>query len=1475
MLTDVFIRRPVLSTVCSLLIILAGAVAIPTLPIARYPDLAPPSVTVTAIYTGANAQSVESAVTTPLEQAINGVEGMSYLTSSSTNSGFSTINVTFDIGRNIDLAAVDVQNRVNQALGRMPADVRTNGISVVKNTTGFMGGLGFYSRDNRYTSQFISNYIDLYVRDALKRVKGVGDVLIFGERKFAMRLWLDPAKLAGRKITAADVVGALREQNVQVAAGALGDAPSSADQSFTISVRAMGRLVEAREFEDVVIKAGRDGAMVRVKDVGRVELGAETYASNLRFMGLEAQGIGITLLPSANAIDVFNGVMAEMARLEKSFPPGLEWRVAFDNVVVVRESIIEVVKTLAEAIALVILVMFLFLQNWRSTVIPAITIPVSLIGTFAFIKLFNFSINTLTLFGIVLATGIVVDDAIVVIENIERHMSEYHKSARRAAIDAMREVFGAVIVIGIVLVSVFVPVAFFPGVTGRLYQQFSLTIAFAVVLSVFNAVTLTPALSALLLDKESHTHGRFFSAFNRFVESGTAAYAAFVRRAMGQRTAMIVLFIAGLLATWGVYRIVPSAFVPEEDEGYIMTLVQAPAGASLEYSNKIAEQAEQIMLKDPDVLATFSVMGFSFSGAAPNNGMIFTRLKDYADRPGKEHSLNTVLNRLRGPLFMIPGAIVVSFPPPAIQGLSTFAGFQFELLDQTGAPTLDGLAATMGGLIGEATKGGKVQGLFASFRADDPQLVVDIDRDKARSLGLPLQEVTDALQVFLGSQYVNDFDFNNRAYRVYVQADQQFRSGPRDLRQLYARGANGQMVSLDSVVKLRETTAPQVISHYNLFRSAEITGSPGPGVSSGQALAAMEELAKKLPAGYSYAWSGQSLEEIKSGSQAGAIFALSVILVYLVLAAQYESFILPLIILLGVPLAILGALSAQFIRGFTNDVFCQVGLILLIGLAAKNSILIVEFAEQLRERGFSIVDAAVESARIRLRPILMTSLAFILGVLPLALATGAGAAGRNSIGTTVAGGMLLSTVLSIIFIPVLYVVIRTLAPGKGRRSHDEGEVESGSSAAGGHGPAAAGVALLLVLALVAPAGAQTAPAPAMPSVTFDQAVNRALEKNPTVAIAAAGILRSQGLLQQVRAGSLPRLGASVTNTTLDKALSFDQSVVQPRNQWVFGLQASVPVLAAAQWAATAQAKDSVEVAKLSSADTKRQVAVATAAAYLAVITQKRLVDIAERSLETARAQFDYNRKRREGGLGSRLNELRAGQVVSVDETLAENFRLGLRRAQEALGVLMGEDGPVDTASEPVFDIQPSEISDEWMTLRSDLRLLSGEQRAAQNVLKGSSKDWWPTVTMFFDPQYLTPSGLFQRSKTWSLSFRLQQSIFVGGERKGLHVERQASADAADYALARKQIEARAEIRNARVAVLGYERVVASARQAAEQANEVLKITITAFDAGASTNIEVIDAQRGARDIEAAVAQAEDALRQAQFDLLVALGRFPK
>ncbi len=1032
MMSDTFIRRPILATVCSLLIILAGAIAIPYLAIERYPELAPPSVSVSAFYTGANAQAVETAVTTPLEQAINGVQGMTYMQSQSTNSGMSSITVFFEVGRDPDLAAVDVQNRVNQALGRMPTDVRTTGITVLKNRTGWLGGLGFFSKDNRYDTQFLSNYVDLYVKDALQRVPGVANIFIFGERKFAMRLWLDPAKLAARGVSAGDVVAALREQNLQVAAGALGDAPAPADQMYQISVRAMGRLTEPREFEDVVVKAGRDGALVRVRDLGRVELGAETYSANLRFGGVNASGVGVQLLPSANALETFRGVMAEMQRLEKNFPPGLEWSLAFDNVSVVRESIIEVLKTLAEAIGLVVLVMFIFLQNWRSTIIPAVTIPVSLIGTLAFVKLFGFSINTLTLFGLVLATGIVVDDAIVVIENIERHMREYGKPARLAAHDAMQEVFSAVVVIGVVLVSVFVPIAFFPGTTGRLYQQFSLTIAFAVVLSVFNAVTFTPALSAILLGKHRSEKGWFFRRVNRGVDASTRFYVRVVGRALQWRLAMLALFVLGLWATATILRAVPSSFVPDEDEGYIMSIIQAPSGASLEYTTNVAKQAEAILMAQPEVRGVFSVVGFSFTGAAANSGMMFAALHDWKERRRPDQHLQAVINRIRGPLFGITAGMVIPFAPPAIQGLSLFGGFSLEVQDKSGGD-IARLADVTSALIAKGNQSRRVAGLFSSFRADDPQLVVDIDRDRARSLGLPMREVTDALQVFLGSQYVNDFDLNNRSYRVYVQADQAYRADPADLRQLYARSQTGQMVPLDTVVRTRETTAPQVISHFNMFRSATISGSGAPGVSSGQALEHMENIAREtLPAGFDFAWSGQSLEEIQAGAQAGFLFALSIIVVYLVLAAQYESWILPLIILLGVPLAVFGALSAQLLRGFANDVFCQVGLVMLIGLAAKNSILIVEFAEQLRDRGLSIFDAAVEAARIRLRPILMTSFAFILGVLPLAFATGAGAGARKSVGTAVAGGMVASTFLSIVFIPVLYVLLRTLVPGKTR-----------------------------------------------------------------------------------------------------------------------------------------------------------------------------------------------------------------------------------------------------------------------------------------------------------------------------------------------------------------------------------------------------------------------------------------------------------
>jgi HAE1 family hydrophobic/amphiphilic exporter-1 len=1025
-MVDTFIRRPILASVCSLVLILAGAVAIPTMPIAQYPALAPPQVNVSTFYTGANAQEVETAVTTPLEQAINGVEGMLYITSSSTNSGVSTINVTFDVTRDPDLAQIDVQNRVNQSLGRMPAEVRTTGITVQKQATGFVMAVGVFSEKNEYDSLFLSNYLDVYVKDALKRVPGVSDVIIFGERKYSMRLWLDPDRMAARNLTAADVVAALREQNVQVAAGSLGQAPAPAGQMYQLSVRALGRLRESAEFDNIILKSGEGGSLVRLRDIGRAELGAETYSAELRFQGVEAVGFGVIQLPTANALDVEHAVSAEMERLSRQFPPGIRYQVAFNTTDVVEESIREVLITLSEAIALVVLVIFVFLQTWRSTIIPAVTIPVSLIGAFAFVKLMGFSINTLTLFGIILATGIVVDDAIVVIENIERHIQQYGKTARQAAADAMREVFGAVIATGLVLIAVFVPVAFFPGTTGRLYAQFSMTIAFAVALSVFNAITFTPALSALLLDRESHRKGRFFSFFERLIAAGTNGYVRSLRRGMRVRWAVVALFVLGLGLTYWMYRTVPQSFVPEEDQGYFLVQVQAPAGASLEYTGGIARQAEKIILKDPDVLALFSVMGFSFSGAAPNQGIMFIRLKPFDERKGAEHSVQAVLSRVSGPLFNLPGAIVVGFSPPSIPGLSRFGGFEFQVLDQTGRD-IGALAAATQAIAGAGNQSPMLRGLFSPFTANDPQLQVTIDRQRALALGLPLNEITSAMQIFLGSQYVNDFEFNNRAYRVYVQADQRFRANPQALRQLYARTRSGEMVPLEQVVTTDEVTAPQVISHFNLFRSATINGSAAPGVSSGIALAEMERLAEtNLPEGMGYAWSGISLEERKAGRQAVLVFGLALLLVYLALAAQYESLVLPLIVLLGVPLAVLGALGAQWSRGLANDVYCQVGLVMLIGLAAKNAILIVEFAEQLRHRGMTIIEAAIEASRLRLRPILMTSLAFILGVLPLVFATGAGQEARHSVGTAVAGGMLVSTFLNLVFIPVLYVVVETI-----------------------------------------------------------------------------------------------------------------------------------------------------------------------------------------------------------------------------------------------------------------------------------------------------------------------------------------------------------------------------------------------------------------------------------------------------------------
>jgi HAE1 family hydrophobic/amphiphilic exporter-1 len=1025
MFVDFFIKRPVFSTVCALLIILAGAVVIPSLPIAQFPTLAPPQVAVNSFYVGASAQTVESAVTTPLEQQINGAQGMKYITSSSGNNGVSTITATFELDRDPDLAAVDIQNRVNTAQGRLPNAVKATGISIVKASNNFVFGAAVFSTDGRYDPLFISNYLDVYVKDSLKRVPGVADVVIFGERKYSMRLWLDPVRMASRGLTAGDVVSALQEQNVEVAAGQVGQPPSKPSQEYQISVRAIGRLSEASQFDNIILKTNADGTLVRVKDVGRSELGAEDYSSDLQFNGKDALGIGITQLSTANALEVDRLAIAELDRLSKRFPPGMKYRLAFDTTDAVGESIRDVLTTLIQAIALVVLVIFIFLQNWRTTIIPAVTIPVSLVGTFAFVKLLGFSINTLTLFGITLATGLVVDDAIVVIENIERHIQEGQRDAHRAASDAMGEVAGAVIATSLVLVAVFVPVAFFPGTTGILFRQFALTIAFSISISAFNALTLTPSLSAILLGK---THGEknfFFRTVDRIIDKVTEGYRRSLHKFLEYRWVAVILFFAGLGLTYFVFQRVPKGFVPNEDQGYFIIAVEAPSGASLSYTKRIGQQISKIIANVPEAEGTFAVSGFSFGGNAPNRGLTFVPLKPYSQRKGDAHTADAILNRIRGQLFGISGAIVIPFPPPAVQGLGQFGGFQFEVQDQ-GGHTLQELDQVTQAMI---RQGGQRQqkdltGLFTTYSASDPQFLVTIDREKAKSLHVPLSQITDTMSVYMGSAYVNDFDFNNRSYRVYVQADQQFRAESKDIKQYYVRSDSSAMIPLDNLIMITQTTTPQVISHYNLFRSVEIDGSAAPGFSSGQAIAAMEELsAKVLPQGYAYQWTGLSLEELESGGTAVILFGLGTLVVYLTLSAQYESFVLPFIVLLAVPMALLGALAAQWGRGLQNDVYCQIGLVMLVGLASKNAILIVEFAEQLRHRGMPLIEAAVEAARIRLRPILMTSLAFILGVVPLVVASGAGEKGRHSVGTTVFGGMIMSTILNLFFIPVLYLII--------------------------------------------------------------------------------------------------------------------------------------------------------------------------------------------------------------------------------------------------------------------------------------------------------------------------------------------------------------------------------------------------------------------------------------------------------------------
>lgn len=1035
MFVDFFIDRPIFAAVISILIFVGGLLAMLSLPIAQYPKIALPVVQVTATYPGANAQVVEQTVATPIEEQVNGAEDMVYMQSTSSNSGQMVLNVTFGLNRDPDLAAVDVQNRVSLAEPDLPQDVTRQGISIKKQSVNFVTLVTLTSPGNAYDSIFLSNYASIHIVDALSRLPGVGSVIVFGQRNYGMRVWLNPDKMAQMGITATDVANAIRQQNVQAPAGSVGGPPAPAGQQFQYTVRVKGRLTSVPEFGNIIVRANPDGSIVHIRDIAHVELAAEDYSSFSRLNGKPTVVLAVMQLPNANALNVAQEVHDEMKTLSASFPTGVAYSIPLDTTRFVKSSIHEVIFTLALTFGLVFLVVYVFLQSFRATLIPALTVPVSLIGAFAIFTLLGFSINTLTLFGLVVAIGLVVDDAIVVVEACQVQIDEHGLSPREAAKRAMSEVSGPVVAIALVLTSVFVPVAFVGGITGQLYKQFALTLAASVLLSALQALTLSPALCALLL-KPTRTPrgplGWFFRGFNWLFGGVSRGYVDSVKLLVRRK----VIVAAGLIVVCGgiyfLLRALPSGFVPAEDQGYFFTNVQLPDGASLDRTSAVVKQVEGIMKQTPGVQDVVAVGGFSFVSSTynSNNATLFVMLKPWDDRKTAALSLNSIIGSTQGRLFGIPQAMVLNFAPPPIQGLGTTGGFQFELQDRSGASVQD-LAKVSDKLMAAAREQPAIASVFSGFRPDVPQINLQVNRAKVETLGVPLTDVFDSLQTYLGGLYINDFNIFGRTYHVMLQAAAPFRSNPEEIGNFYVRSGRGQMIPLSTLTSSHPMNGPDAVTHYNLFRSVEIDGASAPGYSSGQAIAAMENAAKKvLPAGYGYEWTGMSYQEVKTKGQINSILLLAVLFVFLFLAALYESWLVPIAVILAVPLGILGALGGTWLRGLDNNVYVQIGLLVLVGLAAKNAILIVEFAKTRHEHGMGLREAAVEGSRVRFRPILMTSFAFIFGVLPLAVATGAGSNSRHSLGTSVVVGMIAATILAVLFVPTYYVGVQGLTERK-------------------------------------------------------------------------------------------------------------------------------------------------------------------------------------------------------------------------------------------------------------------------------------------------------------------------------------------------------------------------------------------------------------------------------------------------------------
>jgi len=1032
-----FISRPIFAAVLSLLILIAGAISLFQLPISEYPEVVPPTVVVRANFPGANPKVIGETVAAPLEQAITGVEGMLYMSSQSTADGKLTLTITFALGTDLDNAQVQVQNRVTRTQPKLPEEVTRIGITVDKASPDLTMVVHLTSPDQRYDMLYLSNYAILNIKDELARLGGVGDVQLFGMGDYSLRVWLDPNKTASRNLTATDVVTAIREQNRQVAAGALGAQPAPSDTSFQLSVNTQGRLVTEEEFENIVIRAGANGEITRLRDIARVELGSSQYALRSLIDNQPAVAIPIFQRPGSNSIDISNDVRAKMAELKKSFPAGMDYRIAYDPTIFVRGSIEAVVHTLFEALILVVLVVILFLQTWRASIIPLVAVPVSLIGTFAVMHLFGFSLNALSLFGLLLAIGIVVDDAIVVVENVERNI-ELGLEPFPATEKAMSEVTGPIIATALVLCAVFIPAAFISGLTGQFYKQFALTIAISTVISAFNSLTLSPALAAVLLRGHDAPKDRFskvldkllggwlFRPFNRFFEKSSHGYVGTVRRVI--RGTGIALFVyAGLMVlTFFGFAHTPTGFVPAQDKQYLVAFAQLPDAASLDRTENVMKRMSEIALKQPGVEAAIAFPGLSINGFtnSPNSGIVFVTLKPFDERKDPSMSAGAIAGALNGQYANIEEAYMAIFPPPPVQGLGTIGGFRLQIEDR-GNLGYDELYKEVQNVITKSRGVPELFGLFTSYTVNVPQVDAAIDREKAKTHGVAISDIFDTLQVYLGSLYANDFNRFGRTYQVNVQAEQQFRQDADQIGQLKVRNNKGEMIPLATFIKVSDTSGPDRVMHYNGFITAEINGNAAPGYSSGQAQAAIEKLLKdELPNGMTYEWTDLTYQQILSGNTALFVFPLCVLLAFLVLAAQYESWSLPLAVILIVPMTLLSAITGVIISGSDNNIFTQIGLIVLVGLACKNAILIVEFAKDKQQEGLDPLAAVLEACRLRLRPILMTSFAFIMGVVPLVLSSGAGAEMRHAMGVAVFSGMIGVTFFGLLLTPVFYVLIR-------------------------------------------------------------------------------------------------------------------------------------------------------------------------------------------------------------------------------------------------------------------------------------------------------------------------------------------------------------------------------------------------------------------------------------------------------------------